>query len=74
MWSMFLHSAQLFLKGKLFRDPVHVFRQSAIGVAIGVVLFVVLAKVGLPIWLAAALASLVTGAAQPYLFKDLKYS
>lgn len=49
MWDMFLNSAQLFLKGKMFRDPAHVFRQSAIGVAIGVVLFVILAKVGLPI-------------------------
>ena len=74
MWDMFLNSAQLFLKGKMFRDPAHVFRQSAIGVAIGVVLFVILAKVGLPIWLAASIASLVTGAAQPYLFKDLKYN
>jgi len=74
MWSMFMHTAALFLKGKLFRDPAHVFRQSVIGVAIGVILFVVLAKVGLPIWIAAGIAALMTGAAQPYLFKDLKYN
>jgi hypothetical protein len=74
MWSMFVHTAALFLKGKLFRDPMHVFRQSCIGVAIGMILFVVLAKVGLPIWVAAGLAAFATGAAQPYLFKDLKYN
>jgi hypothetical protein len=28
----------------------------------------------LPIWVAAGLAAFATGAAQPYLFKDLKYN
>jgi hypothetical protein len=74
MWSMFVQSAQLFLKGKLFRDPAMVFRQSVIGVAIGVVVLVVLAKLGMPVWTAAGLAGLATGAVQPYLFKDLKYN
>lgn len=74
MWSMFLNSAQLFLKGKLFRDQNQVFRQGAIGVVIGILLLVILAKLGAPVWLAAIIAGLVSGAVQPYLFKDLKYN
>lgn len=74
MWSMFMHTAALFFEGKLFRDPAHVFRQSCIGVAIGLALFIILAKLGLPVWAAAGVASAVTGGAQPILFKDLKYN
>lgn len=74
MWDMFWHSAQLFLKGKLFRDMNQVIRHGVIGVLIGAGLLIVLAKLGLPVWLAALLAGLVCGAAQPYLFKDLKYA
>lgn len=74
MWNMFLNSAQLFLKGKLFRDMNQVLRQGAIGVIVGVVLLVVLAKLSLPVWLAAVVAGLVSGALMPYLFKDLKYA
>jgi hypothetical protein len=74
MWEMFMNSAQLFLKGKLFRDMNHVIRQGVIGVLIGVILLVVLAKFVLPLWLATIVAGLVSGAAQPFLFKDLKYA
>ncbi len=74
MWNMFLNSARLFLKGKLFRDMNQVIRQGAIGVLIGVLLLVILARLGLPTWLAAMIAGLVSGTAQPYLFKDLKYN
>ena len=73
MWEMFVQSAQLFLKGKLFRDMGQVIRQGAIGVLIGIVLLVVLAKLGLPLLVAALVAGLGCGAAQPLLFKDLKY-
>ena len=44
-----------------------VFRRLAIGVVATAVLFVILAKVGVPLWLAA----IVAGALQPY-FKDLR--
>jgi Kef-type K+ transport system membrane component KefB len=74
MWGMFLNSTQLFLKGKLFRDQNQVFRQGALGVLIGVILLILAAKLGAPVWLAAIIAGLVSGAAQPYLFKDLKYN
>jgi len=74
MWSMFVNSMTLFFKGRLFRDPRRVLRQWAIGFAATLVLMVVLAKIGVPIWLAVALAALTGGALQPWLFKDLKYN
>lgn len=74
MWDMFINSARLFLKGKLFRDPRSVLRQWLIGVAIALVAFVALAKLGLPLWLAVLVVSLGGGALQPVLFKDLKYN
>ena len=38
------------------------------------VVLVVLAKVGVPLWLAVLAASLAGGALQPLLFKNLKYA
>jgi hypothetical protein len=74
MWHIFWHSAQLFLKGKLFRDMNQVIRHGVIGVLLGAVVLIVLAKFALPLWLAAIVAGIVSGGAQPYLFKDLKYA
>jgi hypothetical protein len=74
MWQIFWHSAQLFLKGKLFRDMNQVIRHGMIGVLLGATVLIVLAKFFLPLWLAAIVAGIVCGAAQPYLFKDLKYA
>lgn len=74
MWPIFWHSAQLFLKGKLFRDMNQVIRHGVIGVLISSVILIVLAKFVMPLWLAAIVAGIVSGAAQPYLFKDLKYA
>lgn len=71
---MFMNSVTLFVRGRLFQDLGHVLQRLAIGVAIGVVILVGLAKFGLPLWLCVGLASLVSGAVQPALFKDLKYA
>ncbi len=65
-------STKLFLKGKLLRDPVYVVRQTAIGVAIGVLLLVTLATAEIPLWLPVMVSSLVTGAVMPFLLKDIK--
>ena len=73
MWEMFVQSASLFLKGKMFRDPKQVFIRSVIGVAVGAILLIVLGKFVLPLWAAAGVAGVVTGAMMPYMFKDLKY-
>jgi len=74
MWTMFVNSLTLFFKGRLFRDPRHVFKQWAIGFCATLVGVIALVKVGLPVWLAVAVAALIGGALQPWLFKDLKYN
>lgn len=74
MLDMFLNSAKLFMKGKLFRDPAAVARQWAIGFAVALALVLSLGLIGLPIWLAVLVAALGAGALQPWLFKDLKYN
>lgn len=65
-------STKLFLKGRLLEDPVYFARQMAVGTAIGLVLLVGLAKLGVPLWLPIVLSSLVTGAAMPFLLKDIR--
>ena len=74
MWDMFSNSLRLFMKGKLFREPRMVLRQWLIGAAATLVVLIVLARIGLPLWLAVLVASAGGGALQPYLFKDLKYN
>jgi hypothetical protein len=74
MWDMFTNSARLFFKGKLFRDPGMVLRQWLIGFAITLVALLMLAALGVPLWLAVLLASAGGGALQPVLFKNLKYN
>ena len=74
MWPMFSNSLQLFLKGKLFRDPGAVFRQWLIGFVVTLVVVVALRMVGAPLWLCVVAAALAAGIAQPYLFKNLKYA
>ena len=73
MWEMAQSSINLFARGKLFADPGMVYRQLAIGILTTALVLIVLAKAGAPFWLAALLAGLIGGAAQPYLFKDLRY-
>ena len=73
MWEMAKSSIVLFLQGKLFAEPAKVYRQTAIGAAFTAALLVVLAVAGLPVAGAAAVAGIVGGALQPYLFKDLRY-
>jgi hypothetical protein len=74
MWDSFTNAATLFFKGKLFRDFNDVVKRTLIGNAIALVLLVVLAKLGLPLWVVIPVASVVAGALQPWLFKDLKYA
>jgi Flp pilus assembly protein TadB len=71
---MFWHSILLFLRGKLFQNPGHVVRQSAIGVSITAIACVVLAKLGGSVWLAVLISALIGGALQPWLFRNLKYN
>lgn len=72
MFDMFLNSAKLFLRGKLFQDFGQVLKQWLIGLAITLIVLLALS------WLvntltAAIIGGLLGGALMPYLFKDLKY-
>ncbi len=46
---------------------------TALGGGTGAVLFILFVKVGLALWLSVGLTSLIVGALQPRLFRDLKY-
>ena len=74
MWDMFSNSFRLFLKGKLFRDPREVAKKWLTGLIVALVVVVILAYAGVPLWLAVIIASFGAGALQPYLFRDLKYN
>ncbi len=74
MWELFNGSFQLFLKGKLFRQPAAVFRQWLIGFAVAVTAIVALVKMNAPLWLSIVLVALAVGVLQPFLFKNLKYA
>ncbi len=74
MLDMFQQSIILFFKGRLFKNLGHVFKQAAIGTVIAAVIIIVAVKAGLALWIAIIIASLISGALQPYLFKDLKYA
>lgn len=74
MLDMFLNSAKLFMKGKLFRDPMDVARQWAIGFIAALAVVVALRLAGVPLWLDVLVTALGVGALQPWLFKDLKYT
>ena len=73
MLEMVKSSIVLFFRGKLFADPAKVYRQTATGALATAVILYGLTKLGLPIIASAAIAGLIGGAAQPYVFKDLRY-
>jgi len=65
-------SSKLLFKGKLLRNPGYFARGTATGIAIGVILLMGLWRVGLPLGVAIALSSLVSGFFMPFLLKDVK--
>lgn len=73
MFDMAKTSILLFLQGRLFQDPIKVAQQVLIGAILTAVVLVVLVLLGLPLLAAAAIAGLVGGTIQPYLFRNLKY-
>ena len=74
MVDMFLHSVALFLRGKLFQNPLHVVRQAALGAAITALVCVGLARLVGVLWIAVLISALLGGVLQPFLFKNLKYN
>ena len=72
MFQMFLYSMRSFLRGKLFRDYGAAFRQWLKGFVFTLGLLLVIGYFVSPT-VGIIVASLVGGAAQPLLFKDIKY-
>ena len=72
MFQLFASSVQLFLRGRLFRDGRQVFSQWLKGFAITLAVMVIAGLMFMP-WVGVILGSLIGGALQPYLFKDLKF-
>jgi hypothetical protein len=70
---IFLGSVRLFLRGKLFRDSRQVLGKWLLGVGLTLTVLLVLGFAVSP-RAGVILASLLGGAMQPYLFKDLKYN
>jgi hypothetical protein len=70
---MFTCSVQLFLRGKLFRDGRQVFSQWLKGFLLTLGLLLAVGWMFNPL-MGVILGSLVGGALQPYLFKDLKFN
>lgn len=73
MVDMFLNSVRLFFAGKLFRDSRAVLMQWLKGFAVCLALLLLLGWWVSPL-VGVVVASLVGGALQPLLFKDLKYA
>jgi hypothetical protein len=73
VFQMFTSSVQLFLRGKLFRDGRQVFSQWLKGFLLTLGLLLAVGWMFNPL-MGVILGSLVGGALQPYLFKDLKYN
>lgn len=74
MFDMFLHSVALFVRGKLFQNPLHVVRQAALGVCITAAICIGLARWVGVLWIAVPVSAALGGLLQPFLFKNLKYN
>jgi len=74
MLDMVINSIILFWKGRLFQNLGDVIKKALIGIVIAAVIVIALVKAGLALWMAIVISSLISGAIQPYLFKDLKYA
>ena len=73
MFEMFVSSMRLFLRGKLFRDNASVFRQWLKGFTLTLAVLLVVGYFGGAL-LGVIVASVLGGALQPWLFKNLKYN
>lgn len=73
MLAMFLNSVKLFFAGRLFRDNRAVLKQWLKGFALCLALLLAIGWIVSPT-AGIVVASLVGGALQPVLFKDLKWA
>jgi hypothetical protein len=73
MLEMIKSSMALFFQGKLFAEPAKAYTQLALGILSGALLFIAARKLGYAAVPSAAVAGAVSGALQPYLFRNLRY-
>jgi hypothetical protein len=73
MLQMFMRSIRLFFRGKLFRDKASVLRQWVKGFALTFAVLIAIGYGGGAL-LGVIVASLLGGALQPWLFRNLKYN
>jgi hypothetical protein len=74
MFQMLYDATRLFIRGKLFRDPVLVVRLWAIGMAWTTGAMLALFQLGAPLWVALTLPAFGGGMLQPWLFRDVKFN
>ncbi len=72
MFEVAWFSTKLLLKGKLLRNYDYFFRQITIAIALGLLIVVVIEKIGANTLLTIILSSLIIGMAMPFLLKDVK--
>jgi hypothetical protein len=73
MWEMGRTSIGLFVRGKLFASRRHALGLALLGLGLTALVFVVAAKLGLPVLAATPIAAFAGGMLQPRLYKNLKY-
>ncbi len=72
MFEVAWFSTKLLLKGKLLRNYDYFFRQITIAIALGLLILVVIEKIGANTLLTIILSSLIIGMAMPFLLKDVR--
>ncbi len=72
MFEVAWFSTKLLLKGKLLRNYDYFFRQITIAIALGLLILLVIEKIGANTLLTIILSSLIIGIAMPFLLKDVK--
>ena len=72
MFEVAWFATKLLLKGKLLRNYDYFFRQITIAIALGLLILVVIEKIGANTLLTIILSSLIIGMAMPFLLKDVR--
>lgn len=74
MFSIFLDSSKLFLRGKLFRDTPAVLWRWLVAFCVTLALALSHAYLWANSWVVAAVAGLVGGGLMPFLLRNVKYA
>lgn len=72
MFDIGWYSAQLFLKGKLLRDPIDFALRTSFTSSIALLILIPLALMKLPLYIPITISSFIAGLIMPFLLKDFK--